>query len=121
MAFRLHLVHVQVDSGFEQFTKEKFARLERFFPGEPDIDLIIKKEKFEFTIEVKIQYRRSRTFMKTNSNNLNVGLEDLINKLKNHLSKIHDKKHNKKNKTGKMFFSPVLIGKSVEEERNENK
>lgn len=120
MAFRLHPVHVQVDSGFEQFAQEKFSRLERFFPSEPNINLIVKKEKFEFTLEVKIQYRHSRIFMKTSSNNLNAALEDLINKLKNHLSKIHDRKHNKKNRTGKMFFSPVLTGKPVEE-KYENK
>ncbi len=117
MAFRLHLVHAQVDAGFERFAQEKFSRLERFFPGEPDINLIIKKEKFQFVIEAKIQSRRSKTFMKTSSNNLNAGLEDLINKLKNHLSKLHDRKHNKKNRTGKIFFSSISMGEPNQEEQ----
>ncbi|MCM8821674.1 MAG: HPF/RaiA family ribosome-associated protein [Candidatus Omnitrophica bacterium] len=98
MIFHLQQVHVQLDSGFEELAAEKFARLERFFSAEPEVHLIIKKEKFEFTIEAKIQCKRSKTFMKTSSNNVNAGLEDLINKLKNHLSKVHDRKHNKKNK-----------------------
>ncbi|MCM8824570.1 MAG: HPF/RaiA family ribosome-associated protein [Candidatus Omnitrophica bacterium] len=98
MIFHLQSVHVTLDSGFEKVAAKKFSRLERFFSSEPEVNLIIKREKFEFVLEAKIQCRRSKIFMKTSSNNVNVALEDLINKLKNHLSKVHDKKRKQKNK-----------------------
>ena len=117
MAFNLRLVHVQVDDRFEEIAEKKFSKLNRFFKGEPDITLIIKKEKFEFIMEAKIQYRRSKIFMKVNSNNLNAGLEKLVDKLKIYLSKEHQKRRSKKNKTGKKFFSPVVsMSEPIEEE-----
>ncbi|HOK79914.1 MAG TPA: HPF/RaiA family ribosome-associated protein [bacterium] len=117
MIFHLQPVHVQLDSGFEQLAEKKFSRLERFFPGEPEVHLLIKKEKFEFIIEVKIRYRKKVTFMKTSSNNLNIGLDDIINKMKNHLSKLHDKKHNKKNRKSEeiAFFSSTVHTETEEE------
>ncbi len=107
MIFHFQPVHVQLDPGFEEIAEEKFSRLERFFPGEPEVDLIIKKDKFEFILEAKIQYRRSKMFMKTKSNNVNAGFDELINKLKNSLSKIHDRKHDKKNKK---YNKAILYG-----------
>jgi ribosomal subunit interface protein len=118
MIFRLQPVHVQIDSGFENFAAEKFTRLERFFTGEPEVHLIVKKEKFEFILEAKIQYRSLNIFMKTKSSNLNTGLDDLVNKLKNHLSKLHDKKHNKKNIQSPRgnIYSPVVANETQEEQ-----
>lgn len=118
MIFHLQPVHVHLDFGFEQLAEEKFSRLERFFSGEPEVHLIVKKEKFEFIFEAKIRYRSRVIFMKTSSNNLNAGLDDLINKLKNHLSKLHDKKHNKKNrKSGEIEFFSSTVNNETEEEQ----
>jgi len=118
MIFYLQPVHVQIDSGFENFAAGKFSRLERFFTGEPEVHLIVKKEKFEFVLEAKIQYRSLNIFMKTKSNNLNAALDDLVNKLKNHLSKVHDRKHNKKNIQSHRgnFYSPVAMNETQEEQ-----
>ncbi|MCM8788155.1 MAG: HPF/RaiA family ribosome-associated protein [Candidatus Omnitrophica bacterium] len=118
MIFHLQTIHIQLDSGFEKLASEKFSRLERFFQGEPEVHLILKKEKFEFTIEAKIQCRRSKTFMKTSSNNVNAGLEDLINKLKNHLSKVHDKRHSQKNKK---YDRNILYSKFSTNEKEEER
>ncbi|MGB9642147.1 MAG: ribosome hibernation-promoting factor, HPF/YfiA family [Candidatus Ratteibacteria bacterium] len=117
MIFHLQPVHVQLDSGFEQVAEKKFSRLERFFPGETEVHLLIKKEKFEFIIEAKVRYRRNVVFMKTSSNNLNTGLDDIVNKMKNHLSKLHDRKHNKKNRKSKEIeFSGLTVHSETEEE-----
>ncbi|HPP66825.1 MAG TPA: ribosome-associated translation inhibitor RaiA [bacterium] len=115
MNFYLRPVHVQVNPEFERFAEEKFSKLERFFPGQTDITLIIKKEKFEFLMEAIIQYRRSKIFMKTKSNNLNAGLEELINKLKNQISKFHDKKRSKKTRAGKILAEFGLSTEPEEE------
>lgn len=118
MIFHFQPVHVYLDSGFEDIAAEKFSRLERFFSGEPEIHLIVKKEKFEFILEAKIQYRKSKTFMKTRSDNVNTGLDELVNKLKNFLSKRHHKLHHRKDKNSvrKELYTTV-DRKETEEER----
>ncbi|MCM8758546.1 MAG: HPF/RaiA family ribosome-associated protein [Candidatus Omnitrophica bacterium] len=98
MIFHLQPVHVHLDAGFADIAAEKFSRLERFFSDDPEVYLIVKKEKFEFILEAKIQCRKTKTFMKTRSNNLNAGLDELVDKLKNSLSKDHDRRRHKKGK-----------------------
>ncbi|MCX7705576.1 MAG: HPF/RaiA family ribosome-associated protein [bacterium] len=119
MIFHLQPVHVYLDPGFEDIAVQKFSRLERFFPSEAEIYLIVKKEKFEFILEAKIQCRKSKTFMKTSSNNINTGLDELVNKLKNFLSKDHYRKHHRKSKNSakKELYAFVNEKKETEEER----
>lgn len=122
MIFYFQPVHVQLDSGFEKIAEEKFSRLERFFHGEPEVHLIIKKEKFEFILEARIQHRTSKIFMKTKSTSVNAGLDELIDKMKNHLSKIHHKKHDKKNKKFEksILYKTIISRNEKEEAKNEN-
>ncbi len=96
MIFHFQAVHVHLDPGFVKIAEEKFVKLEKFFPGEPEVYLIVKKEKFEFLIEAKIQYKSFNTFMKTRSTNVNTALDELVDRMKNYLSK----KHNRKKKRG---------------------
>ena len=95
MKFRIQLVHTQVDANFEVFLEQKFSRLEKFFFDEPQVTVIIKKERFAFTIEAKIQSKGTPVFAKETANDLNSGVEALVNKLKNSLSKLHDRKVDK--------------------------
>jgi putative sigma-54 modulation protein len=92
MDFHLQTVHVQLDGSFESALEEKFSRLEKFFFREPHVTVIVKKERFAYTIEAKIQTKGAPVFARETAVDLNAGVDNLIRKLKNQLSKMHDRK-----------------------------
>jgi putative sigma-54 modulation protein len=92
MKFHVQMVHAQVDKSFETVVEEKFSRLEKFFFEEPQVAVVIKKERFAYTIEAKIRTKGAPIFAKETDTDLTTAIDALVNKLKNSLSKMHDRK-----------------------------
>ncbi|MCL5674337.1 MAG: ribosome-associated translation inhibitor RaiA [Candidatus Omnitrophica bacterium] len=92
MILTIQSVHVKVDKAFEDFANEKFAKLEKFFFGEPTIHLIIKKERFTFIVESEVKSKTDSIFIKETSEDLSTCVTRIVEKLKNKVSKLHEKK-----------------------------
>ncbi len=92
MILTIQYVHVEVDKVFEEFANEKFAKLEKFFFDEPRIHLIIKKERFNFIVEAEIKSKTGSIFIKETENDLSACIVKIVDKLKNKVSKLHEKK-----------------------------
>lgn len=92
MILNIQSVHVKIDKDFEDFVNEKFSKLEKFFFDEPTIHLIIKKERFHFIVETEVKSKTGSIFLKETSEDLSTCVTSIVDKLKNKVSKLHEKK-----------------------------
>ncbi len=82
---------VRVDKTFEEYVKEKVAKLGKFIFDEGKAEVYIKKEGPLFVSEITIHSRPINVFLKEKAESLNESIEELLNKVKTTLRKTHDK------------------------------
>jgi ribosomal subunit interface protein len=92
MKITIQSVHFKVDKVFEEFAEEKFSKLDKFFFDEPNVHLIIKKERYNYIVEAEVKSKTGSLFIKENSDDLSMCVTKIVDKLKNKASKLHDKK-----------------------------
>lgn len=89
MEMRIHST-VQIDKHFEDYIRDKFDRLKKFLFDEGTAEFHIKREGSIYISEIKIHSKHHNIFLKEEDNDINKSVENLFDRVKRHLRKIHD-------------------------------
>jgi ribosomal subunit interface protein len=87
---------VEIDKTFKDYLKDKLETMSKFLFDQGRAEVFIKKEGPMFISEINIHSKHSNIFLKEQDNDLNKSLEILMDRLRRNLSKLHDKKVDRK-------------------------
>ncbi|MCS7180941.1 MAG: HPF/RaiA family ribosome-associated protein [bacterium] len=86
---------VKINKEYEEYIKEKIEKLKRFIFDNGYVEFYIKKDGPIFLIEIYLHSKNIKVFLKEKNNEMNKGVEILLDKTKVKLRKLHDKIVNK--------------------------
>ncbi|HOK56239.1 MAG TPA: HPF/RaiA family ribosome-associated protein [bacterium] len=86
---------VEINKEFEDYIKEKIEKLKKFVFDDGYAEFYIKKDGPLFLTEIYLHSKNIKVFLKEKDNDVNKSVENLLDKAKVKLRKLHDKIVNK--------------------------
>ena len=94
MDIKIHS-EVKINKEFKNYIKEKIEKLKKFVFDEGYVEFYIKKDGPLFLTEIYFHSKNIKIFLKEKDNDINKSVENLLDKTKVKLRKLHDKIVNK--------------------------
>ncbi len=82
---------IPIDKSFEEYIRNKFARLDKFIFKDGTIELNINKEGPFYVSKANINSGQHNLFIREENNDLNKSIENLFDRTKRQVRKLHDK------------------------------
>ncbi len=98
MQIQISSKHMELTPAIESYITKKVDRLLRFFDRIQQVEVVVDKEKTDYTLEIIADVERHDPFIsKANHEDLyaciDLGIDRAVRQLRDHKSKLRDNKH----------------------------